>query len=170
MKIENQKYRLLFISVPVILLLDQWSKFWIHRSMELHQSIPVIPKFFNLTYIRNPGAAFGLFSESGGMLRTFAFIGISLIALVVLGYLYSKTLDRNRLLRLALSLVTGGAIGNLIDRVRMGEVIDFLDFYIGSSHWPAFNVADSCISVGVFLILLQGWVTPRDRSEIVPNQ
>ena len=161
MRIETGQYRFLLFTVATIVLLDQVTKIWIHKTMTLHQSIPVIPDFFSLTYIRNAGAAFGLFSGNVGSLRTAAFTAISLIALAVLGYFYSKTPHEDRILRLALSMVTGGAIGNLIDRLRIGEVIDFLDFYIRSYHWPAFNVADSCISIGVGLLILHAFVTPK---------
>jgi signal peptidase II len=169
MRIEPGKYRFLLFTIAIIVPLDQITKIWIDKTMTLHQSIPVIPDFFSLTYIRNAGAAFGLFSGDVGDLRSAAFITISLIALSILGFFYSKTPHEDRILRLALSMVTGGAIGNLIDRIRMGEVIDFLDFYIRSYHWPAFNVADSCISIGVGLLILHSFVTPKTDPGVVSH-
>ena len=157
------KYRLLVLAPFIIVLLDQVTKSIIQKKMLLHQSIPIIPDLFNLTYIRNPGAAFGLFARGGGSLRTVFFISVSMIALAVLGILYAKAPIEARVMRWALALVTGGAIGNLIDRIRFGEVIDFLDFYIGHYHWPAFNVADSCITIGIGLLIFHA-VTGRKTS------
>ncbi len=169
MRTWTEKYRFLLLTVTVIVLLDQATKTWIHKTMTLHQSIPVIPDFFSLTYIRNAGAAFGLFSGNGGGLRTAFFVTITLIAVVAFVIFYSRTPHEDRILRLALSMVTGGAIGNFIDRVRMGEVIDFLDFYIRSYHWPTFNVADSCISIGVGLFILHALITPKADSGVAPH-
>ena len=158
------QYRLLVLTAAAIVLLDQMTKAWIHKMMLLHQSIPVIPGLFNLTYIRNPGAAFGLFASGGGSLRSAFFIAVSVIALVVLSLLYTKAPRETWLLRFSLSLVMGGAIGNLIDRIRLGEVVDFLDFYLGSYHWPAFNVADSCITIGIGLLILHTMVSRKTAS------
>lgn len=158
------QYRLLVLTAAAIVLLDQMTKAWIQKTMLLHQSVPVIPDLFNLTYIRNPGAAFGLFASGGGSLRTAFFIAVSVIALVVLSLLYTKAPRETWLLRFSLSLVMGGAIGNLIDRIRLGEVVDFLDFYLGSYHWPAFNVADSCITIGIGLLILHTMVSRKTAS------
>jgi len=158
------QYRLLVLTAAAIVLLDQMTKAWIQKTMLLHQSIPVIPDLFNLTYIRNPGAAFGLFASGGGSLRSVFFIAVSVIALVVLSLLYTKAPRETWLLRFSLSLVMGGAIGNLIDRIRLGEVVDFLDFYLGSYHWPAFNVADSCITIGIGLLILHTMVSRKTAS------
>ena len=169
MKETIEKHRLLIGTVTIAVVLDQLTKEWIQRTMELHQSIPVIPDFFNLTLIKNPGAAFGLLSESGGALRTAFFIVVAIVALGVLTYLYRNTPREIWVLRLALSLVMAGAVGNLIDRVRFGEVVDFLDFYVGRYHWPAFNVADSCITVGVTLLILHGFLSRKAHSDVAPN-
>lgn len=147
------RYRLLLFTATGAVLFDQLTKACIQKTMLLHQSISIIPNLFNLTYIRNPGAAFGLFASGGGSLRSAFFIAVSVIALVVLSLLYTKALRETCLLRFSLSLVVGGAIGNLMDRIRLGEVIDFLDFYLGPYHWPAFNVADSCITIGIGLLI-----------------
>lgn len=153
MKIPIERYYFLIMTSGVAVTLDQVTKIVVQKTMDLYQSIQVIPNLFSLTYIRNSGAAFGLFSDGGGIYKILFFVAVSFIALVILLHLYRKTPPEFLLLKLALSLVAAGAIGNLIDRIRLGEVVDFLDFYIGSYHWPAFNVADSCISVGVALLL-----------------
>lgn len=145
-------YGMLIIVVPAVVLLDQITKAIISRRLNLNQTIGFISGFFNIVYIKNPGAAFGLFRE-WGLLRDVFLIIITLLALTIIVYLYRKTSER--LLRFSFSLIAGGAIGNLIDRIRFGEVIDFLDFHIGNYHWPAFNIADSAITVGVFIAVVQ---------------
>lgn len=148
-----RRYLTIAIVAGSVLVLDQLTKAVVLRTLELHESIPVIEKLFSLTYIRNPGAAFGLFSEHGDGLRMVFFLTVSFIAIIFLLTLYSRMPPHDLLGRLAASMVMGGALGNLVDRVRFGEVVDFLDFYIGRYHWPAFNVADSCITVGVALLM-----------------
>jgi len=142
-----------------ILFLDQLSKYYIQKHFHLHESMVILGDFFSLTYIRNPGAAFGLFADQGPMFRTFFFLGVSMAALLFLALLFFQAHDN--LVRMALSLVFGGAIGNLIDRIRFGEVIDFLDFYLGRFRWPAFNVADSAITVGVLLLVVYSLYSKR---------
>jgi signal peptidase II len=119
----------------------------------LHESVPVIPGFFNLTYVRNKGAAFGILSGMQGAWRTVFFVIVSLVALSVLAVLVKKTAERLALV--AYALISGGAVGNLIDRVRFGEVVDFVEWFYRSFHWPAFNVADSAITVGVGLLMIE---------------
>ncbi|MDH4230009.1 MAG: signal peptidase II [Nitrospirota bacterium] len=149
------------IGVPLLLVaLDQITKWWITGALMLNQSRPVVPGFFSLTLVHNPGAAFGLFADSGAALRT-AFLGaVSVLAVVLLTVFYLRTSATDRAARAAALLVIGGAIGNLVDRVRFGKVVDFLDVFVGTWHWPAFNVADSCITVGIALFLWTSW---RDR-------
>lgn len=134
------------------LLADQASKIYIDRVMTLHQSIPVIDGLFNLTYLRNRGAAFSFLANASWRLPFF--IAVSLIAGVVIVVALQKMRHEQKLAQVALAMVFSGAFGNLIDRIRMGEVIDFLDVYWKTHHWPAFNVADSLICVGVALIAL----------------
>ncbi|MEE9591602.1 MAG: signal peptidase II [Thermodesulfobacteriota bacterium] len=145
-------YGMRIIVVPVVVLLDQITKAIISHRLNLNQTIGVMAGFFNIVYIKNPGAAFGLFRGWGSMRGIFLVI-VTLLALIIIIYIYRKTTER--LLRFSLSLIAGGAIGNLIDRVRLGEVVDFLDFYIGKYHWPAFNIADSAITVGVFIAVVE---------------
>lgn len=139
----------------VALVLDQWSKVAIDNSMRLYESISVFP-YFNLTYVRNTGAAFSFLSEAGGWQRWF-FAVMAFVISVVLAIWLSRLKKHETLLAVALALVLGGAIGNLIDRLMYGYVIDFLDFYYQTWHFPAFNVADSAISLGVFLMLLESF-------------
>jgi len=157
---DPRRYIFLAGVVGTIFVLDQVTKAWIQETMRLHESIPIIERFFSLTYIRNAGAAFGLFAEHGNGLRMAFFVTISIIAIVFLLTFFMRMPKEALLGRLSVAMVMGGALGNLVDRVRFGEVVDFLDFYIGTYHWPAFNVADSCISVGVSLLILYFIRTP----------
>jgi len=121
--------------------------------MQLYQSIPVIP-YFSLTYVHNTGAAFSFLSQAGGWQRWF-FAGLALTVSVVITIWLARLKKHEILLAVALSLVLGGAVGNLIDRLLYGYVIDFLDVYYQDWHWPAFNIADSAITLGVSLMLLE---------------
>jgi signal peptidase II len=149
------------VAVPLaVVAVDQATKLWVAGRMELFESLPVVPGFFHITYIRNPGAAFGLFSEAHGVFRMSLLIGVSLLAVGLLTTFFLRSPHADRLSRMAAVLVMGGALGNLIDRLRFGEVIDFLDVFVGGHHWPAFNLADSAISIGIGLFVLCAW---RDR-------
>jgi signal peptidase II len=151
----NKKYLLIGVAAGLILLLDQITKYYIASSMLLHESIPVIKGLFSITYVRNPGAAFGFLSGASPLFRSIFFAAVTVLAIfLVLHYIW-KSKAEEPLLSLALSLILAGAVGNLIDRVRLGEVIDFLDVYIGSCHWPAFNVADSAISIGAVILFIE---------------
>ncbi len=136
-------------------VLDQVSKWAIDSSMQLYQSIPLVP-YFNLTYLRNTGAAFSFLSEAGGWQRWF-FAGLAIVISAVIGVWLARLKEHETVLAVALSLVLGGAIGNLIDRLAYGYVIDFLDVYYQTWHWPAFNIADSAITLGVILMLLESF-------------
>ena len=113
----------------------------------------VIPGLFNIIHIRNTGIAFGLFKKSGSDYRIAALAGVTLLALLLIAYLISQVKKGHHLETFGLALIFGGAIGNLIDRFRLGEVIDFLDVYWKTHHWPAFNVADSAITVGISIFI-----------------
>ena len=132
-----------------IVLLDQVTKWIVDRTMPLYRSIPIIDGFFNLTYIRNTGAAFGILAGSGAAFRLPFLMFFSLLAIGFIIVMLRRLPERETGLIIALTFILGGAIGNLIDRFAYGEVIDFLDFYWGNYHWPAFNIADSFITVGV---------------------
>lgn len=149
------KFRLVFLTAAIGVLLDQLSKIYIDSSFELYQSVTVLENFFHITYIRNRGAAFGILSDNA--LRLPFFITVSLVAIIgIIWYLRQLRADQ-KLSHLALGLILSGAIGNLIDRIRFGEVVDFIDVHWYTHHWPAFNVADSAICVGVCLLLLETW-------------
>ena len=136
-------------------VLDQLSKLAVAGSMQLYQSIKIMP-YFNLTYVHNTGAAFSFLSDAGGWQRWF-FAGLAVIISAVIAVWLAKLKRHETLLAVALSLVLGGAIGNLIDRLIYGYVIDFLDVYYQSWHWPAFNIADSAITLGVVLMLAESF-------------
>lgn len=121
--------------------------------MALYQSIPVIDGFFSITYLRNPGAAFSFLANANWRLPFF--IAITLLACVIILVTLQRLKPEQRLTYSALAMIFAGAIGNLIDRIRLGEVIDFLDVFIKQHHWPAFNLADSLICIGVALMALQ---------------
>lgn len=134
----------------IVLTLDLVTKYWVESSMVYGQQIPVTP-FFNLVLTYNAGAAFSFLSDASGWQR-WLLSGVALITSIVIIFLLQRYAD-NRLFCLALSLVLGGALGNLWDRMTLGHVIDFLDFYLGSYHWPAFNIADSAIFIGAVLLI-----------------
>jgi signal peptidase II len=137
-----------------IVALDLWTKALILGRLALHESIPVIPGFFNLVYVRNTGAAFGIGANaSSNLVPLLLSVGAITVFLIVVVYSL-RTAVTDRLLQTGLHLILGGAIGNLIDRFRFGYVVDFLDVYIGRHHWPAFNVADSAICIGIALLFL----------------
>jgi signal peptidase II len=146
----RSNYLILGITSLLVLTLDQATKLYIDRSMALYSSITVVENFFNITYLRNKGAAFGFLAKTSYRLPFFIFV--TLIAVVVITISLHRLRADQRLAAVSLSLIFTGAIGNLIDRLRMGEVIDFLDAHWYGHHWPAFNIADSAICVGVFLL------------------
>ena len=148
------KNRWLCFSVIALigLVVDQLTKLYIDRSMRMFQSIPVIDGLFNITYVRNKGAAFSFLSHASWRLPFF--IAISAVAAVVIVIAFNRLRNDQRMAQVSLAMIFSGAVGNLIDRVRQGEVIDFLDVYWRTHHWPAFNVADSLICVGVALLAL----------------
>jgi len=148
----------LWLTVLVVVL-DQLSKRMVDGGMQLYQTIELLP-FFQLTYLRNHGAAFSFLSDAGGWQRWF-FIALSVAASIGISVWLKKLNAERQREAIAWSLVLGGALGNLIDRVAYGYVIDFLDVFYQNWHWPAFNVADSAITVGVMYLLYDGFVTSR---------
>jgi signal peptidase II len=148
----KNKYLWVGSIMGIILVLDQITKYLVVIHVRLYEIIPVIPGFFNLTHVRNKGAAFSLLSDAPAGFRMTFFVTMSLAALVVIAFIIRKT--HERLLIVAFSLIAGGALGNLIDRVRYGEVVDFIQWYVKSWYWPSFNVADSAITAGVALLVI----------------
>lgn len=151
----KRKYVPLLALTPTFLIVDQLTKFEVIERFRLGESVPVIRGFFNLTYVRNPGAAFGILAEAHPAFRIPFFMVIPLVALVVIYFIFRRLPDRSIKVSSALALVISGAIGNLIDRMMYGYVVDFLDFHWNYRyHFPAFNVADIVICVGVGLLML----------------
>jgi len=145
-------YILVILSV---IALDQLTKIWVVSSFFLYESVEVIPGFFNLVYVVNTGAAFSILADVDSPWRHYFFLTIGLAAVIGLSFFYRKLKDENKYYSIPIGLIVGGAIGNLVDRVRLGAVVDFLDIYVGNYHWPAFNVADSaiCVGAGVFIVM-----------------
>jgi signal peptidase II len=143
----------LFVGLTgAILVLDQVAKALVSAALRLHESRLIIPGFLSLTLVHNTGAAFGILAGESSPLRTACFLVVSLVAMGVVLWLLWRLRPEQKVEAVALSLIFGGAIGNVIDRIRFGKVIDFIDVFYRSYHWPAFNVADAAISVGVFLL------------------
>jgi signal peptidase II len=149
------KYKYLWVGsiIGIVLVLDQITKYLIQTHVRLNDSITVVPGFFNITHVRNKGAAFGILSTLPEFWRSAFFITVTLVAVAAISVLIIKT--HERLLVYAFSLIAGGAIGNVVDRIRYGEVVDFIQWYVKSYYWPSFNVADSAISIGVVLLAFE---------------
>jgi signal peptidase II len=156
-----RKYHILIAGLVVVI--DRISKMAVAQRITLHDSIDVVPGLFRLTHVQNQGAAFGLFSDSPSEWKVAMLILFSIAALAVVSALLWKNGNAMNTTAISLSLVFGGALGNLWDRVASGRVIDFLDFYLGSHHWPAFNVADSAIVLGALLLLSEIFLSPQEE-------
>lgn len=154
--------------VFVIAALDQLTKYLILHSIPLHETWPIIPELMNLTLTFNKGAAFGVFSNIADDATRHFILGLATaFALGVVIYYLLKHFRHSRIALVALGLILGGALGNLIDRGRYGAVVDFIDFYVGQYHWPAFNVADSAICIGMVLLFI---LRPeKEQAEIKVN-
>jgi signal peptidase II len=163
------RYLLLALFAGAIIAIDQATKLTIMDSMRLNESISIVPNLFSLTYIRNPGAAFGLLAGSSNAFRMVFFGVTSLFALALLGTILFRLPAKDWVGQISIAGILGGAIGNLIDRLRYGEVIDFLDVYVGTYHWPAFNIADSAISVGVVFLIIHFAFEKKDLS-LLPHE
>lgn len=151
----NPKYLILLAISGVIITIDQATKIYIHTRFALGESINVVENFFNITYVRNKGAAFGILSDLPDMIRESFFLAMTPVALFIILLLLKSVPKTDKIQILALSGIFGGAIGNYIDRIRFGYVIDFLDAHWYHKHaWPAFNVADSAIVCGVTILIL----------------
>ena len=149
------RYSLLLFVAGSVVLLDQITKVWVDRTIRIYDSQTIIPGILDLYYIRNSGAAFGFLSGSQAGFRIPFFILVFVVAIGIILFLFYKLEDSEVMMPVALSLVLGGAIGNLVDRIRLGEVIDFILIHYKACRWPAFNVADIAITVGVFLLVLR---------------
>lgn len=162
---ESSRIKLSFLLVSLgVLVADQWSKWWVERTLPLHQPMEIIPGFLNFTHVQNTGVAFGMFAANGSSSGTLVLTALGLVALVVVGVYFWRTSIDDRLMLTSLALILGGAVGNLMDRIAAGSVTDFIDAYVGTYHWHTFNVADSAITIGICLmaveILLSGRRAP----------
>ena len=153
-EIYLKKNIIIFIlGATAVIVLDQITKAAIVAKFVKHESHTIVDGFFNIVYVMNPGAAFGFLANMSETFRYFFFTGITAVVILLIIYYVVKSKPQNMLMVISLTLIFGGAVGNLIDRIRFGAVVDFLDVYIGTAHWPAFNVADSAISVGAMLMI-----------------
>lgn len=148
--INNKKYLLFLTVIPLII--DIITKNLIKSKLMLYDAVPVIDGFFNIVYVLNPGAAFSFLHDMNESYRRLFFITVTIIAIFVVLYIFAR--EKSKINTAGFALILSGAIGNLIDRIIIGKVVDFLDFYYKTYHFPAFNVADSCITVGVVLIII----------------
>jgi signal peptidase II len=144
-----------FILAGILAALDQLTKYLLINAIPLNTGIPVVAGFFNLVHVHNTGGAFSIFAGPGHPWRQHVLIGLTMVVVAAIAYAYGKVAKKDNWTRIAYVCITGGAIGNLADRIfRSGEVIDFLDVYVGNWHWPAFNVADAAISTGAVMLLV----------------
>ncbi|WP_319466743.1 signal peptidase II [uncultured Pseudodesulfovibrio sp.] len=148
------RYQRASIWAVVMIVIDQATKAWVSSAMDVWTGKSVIPGFFNLVHVLNRGAAWGFLDSENISWQRPLFIGVALLALGFIGYMLKTTESSDSWMITGLGLIAGGAVGNLIDRVRLGVVVDFLDFYVGTYHWPAFNVADCALTVGAGCILI----------------
>ena len=144
-----------FLIAALVVVFDRLAKWIVDKNIALHESVAVVPGFVHLTHVENRGAAFGLFAESPSEWKIAVLVLFSLVALVVVSALLWKNSHAMTTTGVGLALILGGALGNLWDRLVSGQVVDFLDFYIGNYHWPAFNLADSAIVVGALLLVTE---------------
>lgn len=165
----KRKYWVLLICIVFIVVLDQYTKYEVQQRIRLYQTVRVIDGFFNLTHLRNSGGAFGILGGQKGGIGSLFFLVLPLAAVGIILYLIHQLKEHERILSFSLSLILSGAIGNLIDRIRYREVVDFLDFYVSSTHWPAFNIADSAITIGIGLMVYELVIHDRKRSAKVQS-
>lgn len=148
-------YGLIALIAAAVIALDQYTKHLICTGLDLYGRIEVIPGYLDIIHIRNTGVAFGLLKGFGVQYKTLSLVAVAAVAVFLLGFLISQIRRDQKLQAFSLALILGGAVGNIIDRFRLGEVVDFVDaHWRGVYHWPAFNVADMAISVGIVLLLL----------------
>ena len=165
---ESALYRAAYFIVSLsVLLLDQWTKGIITRTFDVHQSRSVVGNLFDLTYVRNSGAAFGLFASVDSSVKAIVLNSVAVLVFLIVSAYALRSSHKSVRLQVGLALILGGAVGNLLDRVRFTYVVDFLDFSISGHHWPAFNLADSAICAGVALLFLD-MLQREDEAEARP--
>jgi len=152
---KNKKF--FFFIMLAIIAVDQFSKWLVVRAVPLNHTVDVIRGFFRIWHVRNSGAIWGFFSGLDNTLVPMIITALAVIALLIVSYFFLRTPGSQRLELTAYAFILGGALGNIIDRLRLGFVVDFLDAYVKSYHWPTFNCADSCITIGVLLLAWSIW-------------
>ncbi len=162
----QNKYKYVSFLATILVVLDQISKVWVQGSISRYESIPVVPGFFDLVHVLNKGAAFGFLNRADTHWQTYFFIAVSALAVILIFHLVNTVDRKDPVLFTGLGCILGGALGNMIDRIRLGEVIDFLDFHFATHHWPAFNVADIAISIGAFLLLISFYQRKKNASHL----
>jgi signal peptidase II len=160
-----RKYPFVFTVAALVLLLDQLTKWYIRHTFGLYESVTVIDSIFYITHVRNAGGAFGIFNQGARAWRLPFFLVVSCIAVGVLLAFVRRIQPGQRWLLVALGAILGGALGNLVDRMISGQVTDFLDFHWRGYYWPAFNVADSCITIGMVILLVYSLAVRDDSGE-----
>lgn len=150
------RYRIIFLLTAIIVILDQAAKLAVERNLTLHDGIR-LSSFFNLVHVRNLGAAFGFLNDPEITWQIWFFIAATVLACGVILYIAAKAREDEKVLFYSLGLILGGAAGNFIDRIRLGAVVDFLDFHYAGWHWPAFNIADIAICMGAGLAVFLLW-------------
>ena len=155
MQSNKKSFAVIALISAAVIALDQYTKYLISTKLGLYGRIEVLPGFFDIIHIRNSGVAFGFLKGFGSQYKMLSLVGVGAVAVFLLGFLISQVRREQKLQAFSLSLILGGAIGNFIDRFRIGEVVDFLDAHWQEMyHWPAFNVADMAISTGIVLLLI----------------
>jgi signal peptidase II len=158
-----------FLLALLVVVFDRFAKWAVDKHIALQQSVAIVPGFFHITHVENRGAAFGLFAESPSEWKITVLVLFSLVALVVVSALLWKNSHTMSTTGVGLALILGGAVGNLWDRLFSGHVVDFLDFYVGSYHWPAFNIADSAIVIGALLLVAEILFSKSPREQNAPT-
>jgi signal peptidase II len=163
----KKDYPLFILPALSVLLLDQISKWLASSHLQPNQILSIIPGFFNLVFVKNRGMAFGILSQSRSGFSYYFLLTTTMVAVGVILFFFFWTKTNQKWLTVGLSLILGGAIGNLIDRIRLGYVIDFLDLFLKGYHWPAFNMADAAVTAGTFWLLLN-IITGKNLKEDKP--
>ena len=153
-----------FLLAVDVLVLDRWTKWMVESKLDAYDTKVVVPGFFNIVRSGNPGVAFGIFQDNPSHNRTVLLVAVSLVAVCVLGWMLWRVDRQDRYTAAGLSLIFGGALGNVYDRVHFGSVTDFLDFYTGSYHWYTFNLADTAICIGAGLLMLSMLILNRKQA------
>jgi signal peptidase II len=165
------RLRVAYLAVAIgVIVLDQITKAVVAARIPLHATINVIPGFFDLTHVRNTGAAFGILAGEASSGRTLLLTGVALVVFSGVVVYAWRSPARDTILQSALAFISGGAVGNLIDRIRFDSVTDFLRFYVGAHEWPSFNMADSAITTGVLLLAWDIWRRPGQEPAASPGK